>query len=87
MRFRRSHNFTVEEAKIHADEIADDLCQRFGLHSQWRGDSLFLSGTGVKGELHLEDHVLEIVIELGFALKLMEGPIRSVVEKSLDEHL
>ncbi len=87
MKFRRSHNFSVEEAKIHADEIADDLCRRFGLQSQWRGDSLYLSGTGVKGELHLEEHVLEIVIELGFALKLMEGPIRNVVEHSLDEHL
>ncbi len=87
MKFRRSHNFTVEEAKLHADEIADDLCQRFGLKSEWRGDSLYLRGTGVKGELHLEDHVLEIVIELGLALKLMEGPIRNVVEHSLDEHL
>ena len=87
MRIRRSHELTVEEAKVRADEIADDLCRRFALRSEWQGDSLFLRGNGVNGELHLEPDSLEIVINLGFALKLMEGPIRAAIEDSIDDHL
>lgn len=87
MRIRRNHQLSIDEAKIRADEIAEDLCKRFALQAHWKGDSLFLNGTGVKGELHLEEHVLEIVIKLGFALKLMEEPIRSFIEGSIDDHL
>ena len=87
MRIRRRHQLTIEEAKERADEIAVDICRRFSLQSRWHGDSLYLRGTGVNGELHLEDDRLEIVINLGFALKLMEGPIRGAIEESIDDHL
>jgi putative polyhydroxyalkanoate system protein len=87
MRIRRKHQLTVEEAKIRADEIAEDLRRRFSLTTRWQGDSMIVSGSGVNGALHIEKDALEIVINLGFALKLMEGPIRSVIEESIDDHL
>jgi hypothetical protein len=44
-------------------------------------------GNGVNGHLVVAEDSVEIVIKLGFALKLMEGPIRSAIEGTIDEHL
>ncbi len=87
MVIRRSHQLSIEEAKVRADEIAADLVQRFALKTQWQGDSLIVRGTGVNGALHIDEEQVEIIINLGFALKIMEGPIRSVIEDSIDDHL
>ena len=87
MRFRRSHQLGLEEAKHRADQIAEDLTQQFSLTSTWQGDYLLISGSGVNGHLHVAEDSIEIEIKLGFALKLMEGPIRSVIERDIDQHL
>ena len=44
-------------------------------------------GNGVNGYLHVEEDSLEIEVKLGFALKLMEAPIRSAIESTIDEEL
>ena len=87
MVIRRSHQLTLEEAKVRADEIAADLVDRFGVTTRWQGDSLIVRGTGVNGALHIDEETVELVINLGFALKIMEGPIRSYIEESIDDHL
>jgi putative polyhydroxyalkanoate system protein len=87
MKFRRSHQLDHEEAKRRADEIAADLTKQFSLTSTWQGDYLLISGNGVNGHLHVAEESIEIEIRLGFALKLMEGPIRRVIENEIDQHL
>lgn len=87
MKFRRSHQLGLEEAKHRADQIAEDLTRQFSLTSTWQGDYLLVSGSGVNGHLHVAEDSIEIEIKLGFALKLMEGPIRSVIERDIDQHL
>ena len=87
MNIRRSHNLGLEEARKRADRIADDLKDQYSLRSRWQGDSLHVKGNGLEGQLHVNDHSIELRVQLGFALKLMEGPIRSVIEKTIDEEL
>lgn len=87
MRIRRSHNLGLEEARKRADRIAEDLREEFSFRSRWVGDAMHVEGSGVSGELHVDDHVIELVVKLGFALKLMEGPIRSAIERMMDEEL
>ncbi|MGI9232847.1 MAG: polyhydroxyalkanoic acid system family protein [Woeseiaceae bacterium] len=87
MRFRRSHKLGLEEAKHRADQIAADLTKQYSLTSTWQGDYLLVSGNGVNGHLHVAEDSIDIEIKLGFALKLMEGPIRSVIERDIDQHL
>lgn len=87
MRIRRSHNLGLEEARHRADLIAADLQQQFSLRSQWRGDALHVQGNGVSGQLKVDEQNIELEVRLGFALKLMEGPIRSAIEKTIDEEL
>ena len=87
MNIRRSHQLGREEAKRRADEIAEHLGKQFSLTSSWQGDYLMIRGNGVNGHLAVAEESVEIVIKLGFALKLMEGPIRSAIEGTIDEHL
>jgi len=87
MKIRRSHNLGLEEARNRADRIAADLQQQFSLRSTWQGDALHVKGNGVSGQLRVDERDIELDVSLGFALKLMEGPIRSVIEKTIDEEL
>ncbi len=87
MRIRRSHNLGMEEARNRADRIAADLQQQFSLRSNWKGDALHVRGNGVIGQLKVDEQNIELNVRLGLALKLMEGPIRSAIEKMVDEEL
>ena len=87
MRIRRSHNLGLAEARNRADRIAVDLQEEFSLRSRWQGDALHVEGKGVSGQLHVEEHAIELDVRLGFALKLMEGPIRSAIERMIDQEL
>lgn len=87
MRIRRHHNLGLEEARKRADRIAADLQQQFSLRSNWQGDELQVKGNGVNGQLRVDETHFELDVRLGFALKLMEGPIRSAIEKVIDEEL
>lgn len=87
MKIRRSHNLGVEEARLRADRIAADLKQQFSARSHWEGNELHVEGSGVSGRLQVDDTHFELEVKLGFALKLMEGPIRKVIEKTIDEEL
>lgn len=77
----------MEEARNRADRIAADLKQQFSMRSKWHGDALKVSGNGVSGELKVTEDSIELDVRLGFALKLMEGPIRSAIEATIDEEL
>ena len=87
MRIRRNHKLGVDEARRRADQLAGVLNKQYSLTSSWRGDYLVVTGNGVDGHLLVEEESIEMVIKLGLALKLMEGPIRSFIEKSIDQYL
>jgi len=87
MRIKRSHTLGSEEAKRRVDMLAGDLGKQLALNAEWRGDDLKVSGTGVDGQIAVAEDSIEVDIQLGFALKLMEGTIRSAIENAMDEHL
>ena len=87
MRIRRNHNLGIEEARQRADRIAADLKQEYNLTANWQGDAMQVRGNGISGELRVDETAIELDVSLGFALKLMEGPIRAVIEKTIDDEL
>ena len=87
MRIRRSHSLGLHEVRNRADRIAADLEQQFGARSHWHGNEMHVEGSGVTGWLHVDESHFELEVKLGFALKLMEGPIRRAIEKTIDDEL
>lgn len=87
MRIKRDHHLGIDAAKIRVSEVAEDLSQQFSLTSDWHGDRLNFRGIGVTGKVDVADDSIEFNVKLGFALMIMEGPIRSAINKALDAHL
>lgn len=87
MRIRRSHRLGIAEARNRAEKIAGYLEHQYALRWSWQGDHLHVQGNGVTGQLMVEEEAIELNVRLGFALKLMEGPIRSAIEQAIDKEL
>ena len=87
MKVRREHSLGTVEARRRVDEIAADMGNRLNLQSQWRDDGLQIKGSGVNGKIAVSEDAVEIQLELGFALILMESSIRVAIEDAMDKHL
>jgi len=87
MKIRRRHKLGIEEARNRADRIAAYLKKQYSLDSTWEGDHLNVRGNGVQGRLTVGEDSIELDVRLGFALRLMEGPIRNAIESTIDEQL
>ena len=87
MRIHRRHNLGLAEARKRADRIAEDLKDQYSVQATWQGDSMHVQGNGISGQLLVDEHNVELRVKLGFALKLMEAPIRAVIEKTIDDEL
>ena len=87
MKIRREHSLGTTEARRRVDEIAADMGNRLNLSSEWRGDDLQVKGSGVNGTIAVSEDAIEINFNLGFALKFMEGSIRTAIESTIDKHL
>ena len=87
MRIRRNHTLGIEEARNRANHIAETLGKQYSLDSHWHGNRLVVDGHGVNGHLDVADDSIDMVVKLGFALRLMEAPIRSAIEGVIDEEL
>lgn len=87
MRIQKEHSLGKEEARKRVADIADELCNQYGLSSSWAGDDLKFTGTGVNGCIAVSEQRIDVEVKLGFALSMMSNTIRNSIEGSLDSHL
>ncbi len=87
MRIKRPHTLGTDEAKRRVDMLASDIGKQLALNGEWQGDDLQVTGAGVSGKIAVADDSIEVDIRLGFALRIMEAPIRAAIEDAMDEHL
>lgn len=87
MQISRSHTLGKAEAKRRVDKLADALGSQLGVSGEWCGDRLQVSGSGLNGHIAITDDHIDVDVQLGFALKMMESSIRSAVENAMDKHL
>lgn len=87
MKISRQHALGRDEAKARVERMAGELEQRFGLSSEWNDNRLNIRGSGVQGHLLVSDNSVDLDIDLGFSLKLMESSIRTAVKQQMDKHL
>ncbi len=87
MRIWRRHSLGIEEARKRANRVAETVGRQYSLRSRWQGDRLIVTGKGVNGHLEVADESIEMVVQLGFALRWLEAPIRNAIENAIDDHL
>jgi putative polyhydroxyalkanoate system protein len=87
IRIQKEHSLGKEEARKRVADIADELCNQYGLSSSWAGDGLRFTGTGVNGCIVVSEQRVDVEVKLGFALLMMSNTIRTSIEGSLASHL
>jgi putative polyhydroxyalkanoate system protein len=81
----RKHSLSIEQAKKIAQKAADELAREYDLESEWNGDTLSFSRSGVDGEMAVSGNEIRIGVKLGFLLKAFKPRIQQHVENQLDE--
>jgi putative polyhydroxyalkanoate system protein len=77
---RHSHSMSPEETKQKVERWTKKIERRYGLSSKWASESrLDVSGKGVKAQVHLEDKVLAIRIELPLLMAVAKPAIEKMV--------
>jgi putative polyhydroxyalkanoate system protein len=83
---RRDHALGMKKAKAAAQRVADEMEREFGMTSEWDGNVLRFTRTGVSGELVVDKHHVELHAKLGFLLAAFRGRIEEQIHRNFDEY-
>ena len=81
---QREHRTSLAEARAAATAVAKDISERYDVQYQWHDDELHFTRPGVDGTICIDDDHIEVSAKLGFMLKMLKGPIETVVNEQLD---
>lgn len=84
---RHAHSLPADGARQAIEDVAAKLSERFGLQSNWLGDVLNFSGSGVDGAIALLPGQVHVTAKLGFLLSAMKGMVESEIKRVLKEKL
>lgn len=83
IRLTRKHGLPLKEAKTVAQKAADELAQKYELESQWEGDTLHFSRSGVDGHMHVTSTEIDLTVKLGLLLR----PFKAAFEQNIATNL
>ncbi|MBS0569667.1 MAG: polyhydroxyalkanoic acid system family protein [Proteobacteria bacterium] len=83
---RRKHGKSHNAAKAAVDRTAAAIGNKFGVSSEWDGDTLHFSRSGVTGRIHIGKTELRVHAELGFLLGMLKPAIEEEIHRQLDEN-
>lgn len=78
------HNKSMKDAKAAVDRVAEKIGERFQVDCGWKGNTLEFTRSGVNGEIRLEKDEVRVVVNLGFLLGALKGPIESEIHRVLE---
>lgn len=84
---QRQHTLGHAQAQRQVDDIAAGLASKFGLQTEWRGDVLAFSRSGVDGQIAVGDSDIRVTAKLGMMLSMLKGTIEQEIERELDQRL
>ena len=83
---RRPHALPLAEARAIVDKVGSRMQEKFGMTSQWQGDTLNFSRSGVKGSIAVAANEIHVNAELGLMLAPLKGMVEHEIQRKLDEH-
>jgi putative polyhydroxyalkanoate system protein len=82
---QRPHSMPLKKARDAANDFAQRLNEKFELESEWDGDTLNFSRSGVSGTLALTKSDITIDVKLGFLLSAFAGKMEGHISDNLDQ--
>lgn len=83
---RRHHKLSTEQARQVAEELVQDLAERFSVDHHWEDTVLHFERGGVDGQIRIEDQAIDIQAQLGFLLSYLQPAIEREIHRYLDQH-
>jgi putative polyhydroxyalkanoate system protein len=83
---QRDHALGLKKAKAAAQKVADEMAENFDMESEWEGNTLHFSRSGVSGELTVTKNSVLMNAKLGFLLTAFKPKIEAQIEKNFDEY-
>ena len=80
------HCLSHDAALTAADELAQDLSDKFAIDYGWDGDVIHFERPGVHGQIEVHDQRIEIRAHLGFLLIMLKPAIEQEIVRYLREH-
>lgn len=81
----RQHDKSMKEAHAAVNKVAKAISKRFSVQTEWEGDTLHFSRSGVDGHIALTKGLVRIEAKLGFLLAMLRGPVEAEIQRVLDE--
>lgn len=81
---KRVHSLGLAGARAAAERMAEDLGRRFDLRSEWQGNVLHFTRTGLNGTLEVGAQDLRLAVTLSFLLKALRGSLERAIHEELD---
>lgn len=82
---RRKHALSLAAAKKQTDVMAAHLAEEFSLESNWRGDELHFTRSGVQGVMKVTHDHVHVTAKLGMLVTLLKGQIEKRLHTHFDE--
>ena len=80
------HKMNREDAQDAADQLAQDLADKFDIEYGWDEDTIYFERTGVNGSIKVDGKQIHIVAQLGFMLSMFKDRFESEIRRYLKTH-
>ena len=86
IKLEKNHSKPVADVKAGITAMMEKMKQ-MGVEADWKGDSLHLAGSGVKGVVEVTAGKVTVNLDLGLPASLMKGKIEEKISQGLDKQL
>lgn len=86
LNIKRKHALGLKKAKLAAQKVADDLAEHFDMKSEWQGQELHFSRSGVQGMMQVTKDSVEVNAKLGMLLSAFKPKIEEQIGKNFDKY-
>ena len=86
-RITKPYTMSEEEVREAAEGLARELEREHGVHSRWVGNTVYITGAGVDGQMCYDHGTIDVSVKLGLLASIFEGMLRNEVNRYLDDHV
>ncbi len=82
----RKHKLGLKKARAAAQKVADELEESFDIRSEWEGNALRFSRSGVSGVLEVSRDQVVLTARLGMLLSAFKPRIEAQIHDNFDKY-
>ena len=82
----RAHRIGLRKAKASVQKIAEEMADVFDMQSEWEGNVLHFSRSGVSGSMSVTKDSVTLDAKLGFLLSALKPRIEAQIEKNFEKY-